>query len=218
MRSTLFYVALGLTACEGPPGPAGDPGSAGDPGPTGAPGQDGANGTNGQDGADGVNGLDAIAERPLSSTVALVLSTTARANGETSIPNYVKRLVDDYNSGAIDPDIQFPLVDAWTDTVRAIEGLQYNVVVSWLDSISEDGSLRWGANNDYLAYIDDSFVPFVTGPQAAAPGSDSGWLWSNFESISNTVRQRAGRGQSRPLDRGSRSRTGCSPKATSPVT
>lgn len=162
MRSSLLFFALfGLAACEGPAGPAGPEGPAGPSGPAGEDGSNGENGANGEDGQDATGPV-----------------------ADASIPAYVKRLVDEYAAGTINPDLQFPLADAWTDTVRTIEGIQSNVVVSWLDPITTDGSLVWGSNNDYIAYVGDGFEFGVTdGPQVAG-SSNSGWIWSNFEYIS----------------------------------
>jgi len=203
MRSNLFVLALlGMIACEGPVGPEGPTGPAGADGADGMDGAAGADGQNGSDGADGQNGADgldgqdgsdSLADQPLSSTVALVLDRDARNNGQTSIPDYVKNLVDDYATGTLDAGMQFPLIDAWTDTVRTIDGIQYNVVIKWLDPINQDGSQVWGANNDYLAYVGDGFQFGATdGPQVAG-SSQAGWLWSNFEYISDFFRAGVGR-------------------------
>ncbi|MEO0605948.1 MAG: alkaline phosphatase PhoX, partial [Myxococcota bacterium] len=123
----------------------------------------------GQDGIDGQDGQDAPVFVP-----------------DASIPDYVKRLVDEYSTGTIDPQVQFPLQDTFTDTIRTIEGVSWNIVVGWLDPLDREGTIFWGSNNDYIAYIGDGFEFGVTdGPQVAG-SSTSGWIWSNFEYISNS--------------------------------
>ena len=193
MRKLFVFAVLGLVACEGPEGPKGE---------DGVDGVDGADGSNGSNGADGQDGADAPVVVP-----------------DASIPDYVKRLVDEYARGTIDSDIQFPLLDAWTDTVRTIEGVQHNVVVRWLDPITDDGSLVWGSNNDYLAYVGDGFEYGTsgTGPQAAG-SSNAGWLWSNFEYISNDFPSTARSSAVRPSTRASPSRCGCSRTVSSTST
>ena len=67
---------------------------------------------------------------PLSSMVAVSMQDDL-GTGTTDIPSYVKALVAQYNDGSLNYSV--PLANASTDTVRALEGLQHNIVISWLE-------------------------------------------------------------------------------------
>jgi len=109
----------------------------------------------------------------------------------------VRRRVQQYADGNLPDGVQFPLLNAFTDTVRTTPGIESQVVIRWLDPMVDAPDPvtgpRWGDNNDFLAYFGDGFDgnPDNGGPQAE--GSDeAGWLWSNFEYVSSAFRVRVG--------------------------
>ena len=126
---------------------------------------------------------------PLSSMVAV----TFVDGGSTETDNaadYVKSLVELYATDSLPEGMQFPLAPASTDGVRAIEGFQSNVVVSWLDPLTWDNSVdapRFGANADFTAYFGegwqeaDGMSPYFKG------SSSTGWVWVNHEYVSNDI-------------------------------
>jgi hypothetical protein len=211
----LLTGALAITGCgeDGDDGAPGAPGADGDDGAPGMNGRDGTDGSDGRDGADGADGadgqdgapgLDSLAGLPLSATVALTLSDTAVAELEaagapnpTSVGAFVRRRVQQYADGNLPDGVQFPLLNAFTDTVRTTPGIESQVVIRWLDPMVDAPDPvtgpRWGDNNDFLAYFGDGFDgnPDNGGPQVE--GSDeAGWLWSNFEYVSSAFRVRVG--------------------------
>lgn len=122
---------------------------------------------------------------PLSSMVAVTF-VDDNGTGAENAADYVKALVDQYRNGSLPTNIQFPLANAGTDSVRALKGFNTNVVISWLDPLTWDSSAegpRYGANNDYIAYFGEGWE------EAGAPqfnGSpNEGWVWVNHEYISN---------------------------------
>ena len=125
-----------------------------------------------------------VSNAPLSSMVAVSMQDDL-GTGEADIASYVKALVAQYNDGSL--TTQFPLANVSTDTVRALEGLQHNVVISWLEPLTwDDGSeaLRYGATNDYIAYFGDGWDT----EEGAAPqfngAADKAWVWVNHEYVS----------------------------------
>jgi secreted PhoX family phosphatase len=152
----------------GEPGPEGDPGGPGPAGPTGPAGEPGSSG-----GAGGASGDDDDDDTRLVTT---------------SIVDYVKQRVQAINAGTEDVGEFLPLPNVSTDTFRAIEGLTHNVVVSWLDPLGwNDGAndLRFGANNDYIAFFGDGYGRSTTGSTAIYTGeSSAGWIWTNNEYVS----------------------------------
>jgi secreted PhoX family phosphatase len=188
----------GAAGANGAEGDAGTPGSPGSPGAAGQDGKDGTNGSNGSNGSDGpagpagppgAPGKGAIDPRyPLSSMVA-VMFVDAEGTGARNIAEFVKARVRQYRTKALPPGVQFPLASATTDTVRVLDGLSQNVVVSWLDPLKWDRSPnapRFGANADYLAYFGDGWEAGGNAPQFAGSGS-SAWIWSNHEYISGAM-------------------------------
>jgi len=123
---------------------------------------------------------------PMSSMVAVTL-TDDQGTGAENAADFVKGLVEQYANDELSEDIQFPLANAATDSVRALDGFQSNVVVSWLDPLTWDNSVdapRYGANNDYIAYFGDGWDEDSLSP--IYRGSDNeGWVWSNHEYVSN---------------------------------
>lgn len=123
---------------------------------------------------------------PLSSMVAVTLKD-AVGTGATNIAEFVKARVNQFARGHLAPTIQFPLANAATDSVRALQGLHHNVVIKWLDNLTFSNAAdapRFGANCDYLAYFGDGWnaVP-GNAPQYNGSGS-AGWVWVNHEYIS----------------------------------
>lgn len=127
------------------------------------------------------------ADRPLSSMVAVVQRTGR------PIPTLVRRYVEQYTKGTLPASVQFPLANTVTDDVRTISNLQHNIVVKWLDPLSPNAAaanLRYGANNDYLAYFGDGWDRDWNGDVVnSAPqfkgNARAGWVWANHEYISN---------------------------------
>jgi secreted PhoX family phosphatase len=133
--------------------------------------------------------------RPLSSLVAVRLTL----DGFDSIKDYVKSLAATVAAG-LNPPVTFPLEVDLTDTVRVIGGLESNVVVAHLEPMTptrDADAPFFGANNDYLSFMGDGWDadwsdededgdPVVgSAPQFnGAPGA--GFIWSNFEYVSNS--------------------------------
>lgn len=130
----------------------------------------------------------AQAPAPMSSLVAARLVDTGSAN----IPDYVKSLVDSYAATGVQPlSGSFPLSNNITDANREIPGLASNVVASWFDPLTADADgPRYGSNNDYMAYFGDGWdSDWAGGVVGSAPqfngAANAGWMWVNFEYISN---------------------------------
>ena len=129
---------------------------------------------------------DHTVNAPRSSLVAV-----SRQEGATTVPHYVKTLVDTYARTGEALGGRFPLPNADTDTVRTIPGLEAKVVVSWLDALSDDpDGPRSGGNADFSAYFgdgwDSDWQGSVVGSAPQFNGDpESGWIWVNHEYISN---------------------------------
>ncbi|MCB0223948.1 MAG: DUF839 domain-containing protein [Anaerolineae bacterium] len=122
---------------------------------------------------------------PLPSMVAVTF-VDGQGTGAANAVDYVKALVDQYRTGELSADFQFPLENTYGDTVRALDGFNTSVVVSWLDPLTEDESAeapRFGANNDYIAYFGEGWEEAGT-PYFQGSG-DAAWVWVNHEYISN---------------------------------
>lgn len=133
---------------------------------------------------------------PLSSMVAVRLTQPAAGVTAENLPDYIKALVERVAMGeALPEDVEFPLANRGTDTVRTITGTDHNVVISWLDPLTENTdpvAAHYGTNNDYIAYFgdgwDDDWVDSSQvgrHPQFSGSGT-SGWIWTNFEYVSNS--------------------------------
>jgi uncharacterized protein len=177
LLSLSLFGACGDDLGVGPSGPSGPAGPAGPAGPGGEPG------TEGPQGEPGAFPIDPSA--PLSAMVALSYQDDL-GTGAENIADFVKALVQDYANDTLSPTLQFPLSAAATDTVRTIKGLRANVVIKWLDPLTFDnspGALRFGANNDYIAYFGDGWDATPGAPQYR--GDDTvGWVWVNHEYVS----------------------------------
>ena len=182
----------GLVGSMGTPGPMGTPGAAGTLGPAGTPGAQGAVGDAGAQGEAGAQGDPGLASRSLSNLGA-ISGLVAVVSPNQSIPSMVKALVAQYNVNATSTP-GFPLAPASTDTVRALKGLQANVVVRWLEPLTWDDSAeekdgkvvpRFGDNNDYIAYFGDTPDGSLGGFYGG--GSTSGWFFVNHEYVSGTM-------------------------------
>lgn len=120
------------------------------------------------------------------------LSSMVAVTSRVSIPDYTKRLVDTYARGQLPEGVEFPLKNTITDTVRTI-GFKHNVIASWLDPLTEDTSPtapRYGANNDFIAFFGDNWnQDWTNGVVGSSPvnsgSSQAGWIWTNYEYISN---------------------------------
>jgi hypothetical protein len=120
----------------------------------------------------------------LSSLIAISFITDQNTEA-TNAADLVKALVHAYATDTLPSDVAFPLANETTDRVRTIPGLQYNVVVSWLDPLTQDDSPdtpRYGANNDYIAYFGDGWQDEGKPPPFSGSGA-AGWLWVNHESL-----------------------------------
>jgi len=146
------------------------------------------------DQGDLIEDLMQFGTRPLSSMVAVTLDF-AGSTRATNIPDYVKSLVNEYaTTGTTALGDSFPLQNVTTDTVTTLPGLGSNIVVSWLDPLTEDESADapyFGANNDYIAYFGDGWdSDWQNGVLGSAPqyngDGTSGWVWSNHEYMSNS--------------------------------
>ena len=192
------WLALTLAGCavdgvdgqDGADGADGVNGQDGDDGVNGQDGDDGKDGADGQDGLDGADGEDLYAEIgpevPRSAMVA-VSFVDGYDTEASDLVGLVKARAEQLATGTLPGGVQFPLHAASTDTVRAIAGLQANVVVRWLDPLSYDAegvTPRFGANNDYIAFFGDGWDE-VSGdaPQWNGDGW-AGWAWVNHEYIS----------------------------------
>jgi uncharacterized protein len=155
--------AKGDAGPKGEPGGKGDPGPGGDSGPPGPAGEAGPPGTAGDSGApSGLPGSD--------------------------VPSVTKALVDAFANNRALPIPEFPLRAAGTDTVRALQGMTHNVVVSWLEPLTFDdanSAPRFGANADYVAFFGDGWSEAAGNPPQWNGSGTSGRMWVNHEYISN---------------------------------
>ena len=126
---------------------------------------------------------------PLSSMVAVSMPIGMPMN----IADFVKTRTDQYATDTLPANVEFPLDNATTDTVRVLPELQYNVLAKWFDPLTPGNGIdapRFGSNCDYIAYFgtgwNSDWAGDVVGsaPQYSGSGS-SGWIWSNHEYISN---------------------------------
>lgn len=125
---------------------------------------------------------------PLSSMVA-VAYVDDDGTGATNAADFVKARVEQYANDELPDNVQFPLINTSTDSVRTIQGFRHNVVISWLEPLTWNNSVdapRFGANNDYIAYFGDGWDEDSLSP--IYRGSDNaGWVWSNHEYVSNSA-------------------------------
>lgn len=129
---------------------------------------------------------------PLASMVALVLRADG-GTGATTIPAFVRARVDQIATNTLPAGARFPVANTTDDTLRTLPELQSSVVARWLDPLTNDTSpegLRYGSNNDFIAYFGDGWDADWTddvvrsAPQFNGSGT-AGWIWSNHEYISN---------------------------------
>lgn len=158
-----------------------------------------------------VVGGDAVARRkkpkpegPLSSMVAVTLMEDG-GTGADNIADLVKTRVDQFARGTLPAGVEFPLANEVDDRVRTLPELGHNVVAKWLDPIAKkkkrrgpelsgagpDGTPRFGANADYIAYFGEGWDSDWVGDQVgSAPqwngSADTAWVWVNHEYISNS--------------------------------
>lgn len=111
--------------------------------------------------------------------------TTGDPPLEDTIPSVVRELVALENGGTDVPG--FPLGYApGSGALGVIPQLEATISVAFLDALTGDTAAtapRWGANNDFNAYLGDGWqragTPYFSG------SGDAGWMWTNFEYISN---------------------------------
>ena len=183
MRNTIAFLRpfllLSLTTSLGCPddGPSGDGGSSGTDDSSGGPttqaptsgpttAEDGT-GTTGSTDDDGSSG------------------TTGEPPVEATIPELVKELVQMENDGVDVPGFPLEYIPA-SGELSTIPQLEWKLVAAFLDSLTDAAPPMgpvWGANNDYIAYLGDGWQDEGT-PYFAGSG-EAGWMWTNFEYISN---------------------------------
>ena len=110
-------------------------------------------------------------------------STTTGGEMAMSLPQRVKSWVDAENDGRDVPGFPLPYEAGATD-LRVADGLQWNLMAAFLEPLTSDtgvGAPMWGANNDFIAYLGDGWdgAPYFNG------SGEEGWMWTNFEYISN---------------------------------
>jgi secreted PhoX family phosphatase len=124
-------------------------------------------------------------DAPLSGMVAVRLTD----QNYKSIPALMRARVDQFARGGTVEN--FPLANATDDQAHGVAGTAHNVVIKWLDPLTEDENIDapyYGANNDYVAYFGDGWdSDWQNGIVGSAPqfnGSGSaGWIWTNHEYI-----------------------------------
>lgn len=129
---------------------------------------------------------DVYSLSPLSSLVSVV-------SQREPIPQRVKRFVDQYSRGTLDPSITFPLPNKINDSVRSLDQMTVTVVAKWLDQLTADDSVygpRFGSNADFTAFFGDGWdADWTDGTVGSSPqftgASNKGWIWVNHEYISN---------------------------------
>ena len=133
-------------------------------------------------------GVTGAQQDPLSSVVAV------NASGSQSIPAFVRMRVDEVAKGALPQNAVFPLPNATTDTVRTLPEWSHNVVIKWLDPITNDNlkdAPVFGANCDFIAFFGAGWNAgwqgdVVGGAPYFRGAHDHGWIWVNHEYISNS--------------------------------
>ena len=129
---------------------------------------------------------------PALSSLIAISFISDQDTGTTNAADWVKAFVHAYATGALSPSVEFPLANEATDRVRTIPSLQYNVVVSWLNPLTQDDSPDaplYGANNDYIAYFGDGWQD-AGRPLPFSGSGNSGWLWVNHESMGTPIENR----------------------------
>jgi uncharacterized protein len=188
----LAFVTIGFgSACgsDGERGPKGDPGGRGDSGPRGEPGQPGSPGEAGPKGDKGDSGDPGPAGEAGTPGTPGDSGTPSGLPG-TDLPSFTKALVDAYANNRGLPIAEFPLAAAATDSVRALQGLTHNVVVSWLEPLTfddADAAPRFGANADYVAFFGDGWGTTAGNPPQWNGSGSAGRIWVNHEYISNNA-------------------------------
>lgn len=130
--------------------------------------------------------------RPLSSMIAVTLPRNVPQN--IDFPTGMFLLIQAYTRDALPGNLQFPLNNASTDTVRVLPGLRHNVVAKWMDPLTnsfDPAAPAFGANCDFIAYFGDGWnsdwLGGVVGSSPMFSGSGrSAWIWSNHEYVSNS--------------------------------
>jgi hypothetical protein len=130
------------------------------------------------------------------SGVVAVTFVDPNGTGARNLEEYVRALVERFRRGeALPPGVQFPLPMVASDEevnstqVRALKGLQSNVIARWLDPLdgkSGPSARRLGANADYTAYFGDGWGANGAAPQWSGSPT-SGFLWVNHEYVSGSI-------------------------------
>ncbi|MEM7156342.1 MAG: alkaline phosphatase PhoX [Myxococcota bacterium] len=111
--------------------------------------------------------------------------TTGEPPAAPSVPGLIKELVAMEDAGT---DVEgFPLeYVAGNVDVRVIPQLESRTLTSFLEPLSDETGPEgpvWGSNNDFIAYLGDGWEedgsPYFSG------SGEAGWMWTNFEYISN---------------------------------
>lgn len=132
---------------------------------------------------------------PLSAVIAARLVDSGNT-GAMNIADYAKGRVSQVANNNLEMGATFPLPNLpIDDSDHALEGLDQNVVVRWLDPLTFDTSIdgpRFGSHADYISFLGDGWdADWIGGAVASAPqwngAANSGWLWVNHEYISGSI-------------------------------
>jgi secreted PhoX family phosphatase len=110
--------------------------------------------------------------------------STTGGDEALTIPQLVKSWVDAENEGRDVPGFPLLYADNATD-LRVSDAFEWTLMSAFLEPITTDDSVTgpvWGSNNDFIAYLGDDWdgSPYYSG------SGEQGWMWTNFEYISNS--------------------------------
>ncbi|MCA9705144.1 MAG: DUF839 domain-containing protein [Myxococcales bacterium] len=111
--------------------------------------------------------------------------TTGEPPGEATIPEVVKALVQQENDGTDVAGFPLEYVPGSAE-LTTIPQLSSAVLRSFLEPLTDAPAPSgpvWGSNNDFIAYLGDGWEADGT-PYFGGSG-EAGWMWTNFEYISN---------------------------------
>jgi len=112
-------------------------------------------------------------------------TTTGDPPDEATLPQLVKDLVQQENDGTDVAGFPLEYIPGSVD-VSTIPQLSHALVSAFLEPISDAAAPMgpiWGSNNDFIGYLGDGWERDGT-PYFGGSG-EAGWMWTNFEYISN---------------------------------
>lgn len=127
----------------------------------------------------GSTSLDATGDESESS------GTTGDPELAATIPSTIKELVALEHDGTDVPGFPLEYVPG-SGSLQVIPQLEAVVMAAFLDPLTTDAARSaptWGSNNDFIAYLGDGWQ--AEGAPYFAGSGDAGWMWTNFEYISN---------------------------------